>query len=63
MQRMADQCEARRQPRSARSFRRRAEAAGEDAERVRAALARAAQSTLKTVEAEADLAPDEETAA
>jgi two-component system chemotaxis response regulator CheB len=48
--RMADQAESRGQPRSSRSFRRRAEAAREQAEHVRRALTQAAASTLRTIE-------------
>jgi two-component system chemotaxis response regulator CheB len=48
--RMADQAEARGQPRSARSFRRRAQAAGEQAEQVRVALTQAAATSLRMIE-------------
>jgi two-component system chemotaxis response regulator CheB len=48
--RMADQSDSRGQPRSARSFRRRARAAGEYAQQVRRALTQAAASTLRTIE-------------
>jgi two-component system chemotaxis response regulator CheB len=62
--RMADQAEARGQPRSARSFRRRAVAAGENAQQVRAALAQATASTLRSIDHdEPEAAPGEETAA
>jgi two-component system chemotaxis response regulator CheB len=62
--RMAGQAEARGQPRSADSFRQRAEAAGEHAQQVRAALARAAATTLRTIEhGDPDHAPEEESAA
>jgi hypothetical protein len=47
---MADQSDSRGQPRSARSFRRRARAAGEYAQQVRRALTQAAASTLRTIE-------------
>lgn len=48
--RMADQARARGQDRSARSFHDRARTAGENARRVRDALAQAASSTLRTVD-------------
>jgi two-component system chemotaxis response regulator CheB len=58
--RMADQATARGQTRSARSFRHRAEAAGEHAKQVRAALGRAAATTLRTIEGEDSDPADEE---
>jgi two-component system chemotaxis response regulator CheB len=58
--RMADQADARGQQRSARSFRRRAEAAGEHAQQVRAALARAAETTLRMTEHEGAETGEEE---
>jgi two-component system chemotaxis response regulator CheB len=62
--RMADQAERREQPRSARSFRKRAETASEHARQVRAALARAAATTLRTIEDDVpDSATGEESAA
>jgi two-component system chemotaxis response regulator CheB len=62
--RMADQAEARGQPRSARSFRQRAAAAAEHAQQVRAALARAAATTLRTMEHDGSgVTEDEESAA
>jgi two-component system chemotaxis response regulator CheB len=62
--RMADHMQARGQPRSSRSFRRRAVAAGEQAQQVRAALAQAAATTLRTIDHdEAGEAGEEETAA
>ena len=51
LERMAEQCEARGQPRSARSFRSKAEDAQEQAELVGTALRRAAESTLREVRA------------
>jgi two-component system chemotaxis response regulator CheB len=62
--RMADQAQERGQPRSARSFRRRAKAAGEQAQQVRAALAQAAATTLRMMDHdEAGEVGDEESAA
>lgn len=48
--RMAEQAERRGQPRSARSFRHRAESAAEHAQQVRGALGQAAASTLRSAE-------------
>jgi two-component system chemotaxis response regulator CheB len=50
LERMANQLDAREQPRSARSFRRRAREAQEQADLVRRALARAAETTLRVVD-------------
>jgi two-component system chemotaxis response regulator CheB len=61
LNRMADQAVARSQRRSARSFRQRAEAAGRNAQQVRAALRQAAASSLRTVDD--DETSDEESAA
>jgi two-component system chemotaxis response regulator CheB len=61
--RMADQAEARGQPRSGRSFRRRANAAGAHAEQVRTALMRAAATTLRTIEHDDSTSSEEESAA
>ncbi len=69
LRRMANQAEGREQRRSARSFGRRAEAAGKHAQQVRAALAHAAATTLRTIEHDdpdlgaASADPEEETAA
>jgi two-component system chemotaxis response regulator CheB len=64
LNRMADQAEARGQARSGRSFRRRAETAGEHAQQVRLALTQAAATTLATVEHDdAGEQSEEETAA
>jgi two-component system chemotaxis response regulator CheB len=51
LERMADQCEARDQPRSARSFRRKSGEAHAQSELVRTALRRAAESTLREISA------------
>jgi two-component system chemotaxis response regulator CheB len=61
--RMADQAEARGQPRSARSFRRRADAAAEHADHVRVALMRAAATTLRTIEHDDSVSAGEEESA
>lgn len=57
LERMARQADSRAQPRSARSFRRRAESAGEHADLVRDALTRAAATTLRRI-ADRDAAAD-----
>jgi two-component system chemotaxis response regulator CheB len=65
LDRMAEQAEKRRQPRSARRFRRQSEAASEQAEIVRQALAGAAGTTLRRVADEDEEEPlrDQEGAA
>jgi two-component system chemotaxis response regulator CheB len=60
LERMAAQCEARGQPRSARSFRRKASDANDQAELVREALGRAAEGTLREVSAAQDDVADEQ---
>lgn len=62
LQRMAERADAQGQQRSARSFRRRAEEASNQAALVRESLARAATTTLQRV-AEDDTSGDEESAA
>ena len=59
--RIAEQADTRRQTRPARSFRRRAESAGEQAGLMRSVLESAASTTLRTIDA--DDAHDQETAA
>lgn len=62
--RMADQAQSRGQPRSSRSFRRRADAAAEQAQQVRRALTDAAATTLRTIEHDdADGSSEEEESA
>ena len=64
LHRMADRAGSRDQPRSARSFRRRAALAGDQADLVRKALTQAAASTLRrVVDDKGELAGDEGTAA
>jgi two-component system chemotaxis response regulator CheB len=64
LNRMADQAEARDQPRSARAFRHRATSAGEHAQLVRRALGEAAATTLRSIRhLDADEVADEEDAA
>jgi two-component system chemotaxis response regulator CheB len=62
LQRMAQRADSGSQPKSARSFRRRAEDASSQAELVREALGRAATSTLRRV-ADVDPSGDEESVA